>query len=681
MIVQDQLIGKRFEKCLVEKLIGRGGYGLTFLAFDEELQEHRVIKISQVQGLDENGRQRHLKSFLEEGLILSRLKHPQIVTLRGQGDNQGQRYMILDFIQGYSLRQVIDAVSQKQLELGCEWQDLMDPVTATALILSALYPLEYAHRANVHLPDREIFGVAHRDISPGNLILGTKGNEKGKLILIDFGTAKTQLNESITVDHNLVGTVPYMGKARLQKANSTEQMHEHFSFWKDFKETQHDIHALGVLYFQLLTGRLPFAGESSPQIIVNILDPESYSRSHLEIASAFPFASRVLRKCLVYHDFSHPLAEHPYQFPDAAAMLPELVHAFDQFSNGQSVKDVLTKLSGHLAHPESWMPLNERTVNTSSFSRNGASHPLDAAQQKSINGTSKKPAKNFAKNPSPRKNRTGIYVTLIIILLLGLISIIGLVATTGISGLNNFFFTPKVPILKSTSLPPNKPTAQPLLEKLDTPPASVTATETSPIAVSKAHTSVKTLPHNQTTKKNGVGKKDLAEAFIQTPSTVPPVSHASAPTATRTPAVDHAISNSVTAAFSKEDFVQLQTSVREEDPSAYQKITAALQKYPNNPDLQLLKSQLILQTNPASTEARSSLKNLTGQSPQFIHPALFHETTLYLLFFVDAAIYESAKSPTNRMNMQKSGNIYLAEYQPNPAFAGKVKRIIEQLSK
>ena len=255
MIAQENLIGSRFEKCIVERLIGRGGYGLTFLAFDEELQEHRVIKVSQDSGLDEASKRRHLKTFLEEGLILSRLKHPQIVTLRGQGDKHGHRYMILDYIQGYSLRNLLDIVGQRQAELGCAWQDLLDPVTASALILSALYPMEYAHRANVHLPDREIFGVAHRDISPGNLILGVKGNEKGRLVLIDFGTAKTALTENVTVDQNLVGTIPYMGKARLQKANNPEQKAQYQDFWKNFRETQHDIHAIGVLYYQLLTGQ------------------------------------------------------------------------------------------------------------------------------------------------------------------------------------------------------------------------------------------------------------------------------------------------------------------------------------------------------------------------------------------------------------------------------------------
>ncbi|HKP97492.1 MAG TPA: serine/threonine-protein kinase, partial [Fibrobacteria bacterium] len=360
MIAQDQLIGTRFEKCVVERLIGRGGYGLTFLAFDEELQEHRVIKVSQDSGLDEASRRRHLKTFLEEGLILSRLKHPQIVTLRGQGDKHGHRYMILDYIQGFSLRNVLDVIGQRQVELGCAWQDLLDPVTATALILSALYPLEYAHRANVHLPDREIFGVAHRDISPGNLILGVKGNEKGRLVLIDFGTAKTALTENVTVDQNLVGTIPYMGKARLQKANSPEQKAQYQDFWKDFRETQHDIHAIGVLYYQLLTGRLPFYGETSPQIIVKILDPEVYSQCHLEIASAHSFASGVLRKCIVYHDFSMPLGEQPYQYPDAASMRPDMEEVFHSLSAGRTVNDILIGLGKKLAHPELLVPADGR---------------------------------------------------------------------------------------------------------------------------------------------------------------------------------------------------------------------------------------------------------------------------------------------------------------------------------
>lgn len=658
MIAQDQLVGARFEKCVVERLIGRGGYGLTFLAFDEELQEHRVIKVSQDQGLDEIMRRRHLKSFLEEGLILSRLKHPQIVTLRGQGDKHGHRYMILDYIQGFSLRNVLDIVTQRQQELGCAWRDLMDPVTATALVLSALYPLEYAHRANVHLPDREIFGVAHRDISPGNLILGVKGNEKGRLILIDFGTAKTELSENITVDQNLVGTVPYMGKARLQKANSPEQMALYQDFWKDFRETQHDIHALGVLYYQLLTGRLPFAGETSPQIIVKILDPECYSQCHLEIASAHPYASGVLRKCLVYHDFSQALSEQPYQYPDAAGMLPDMVEVFDTLSSGNSVNEILVNFGKKLARPEHWVPAQGREA---------ADSPPSTDMQGAL--TLPSPTRYFAlQAPTNRARRAGLYAALAGSLALLIAAVLWFRShSPGLPGVLAGRGTGAgMAALGAGSAPT-------VLEKLDDPanPAPANAHAQNPAKASKPQ------------KPAAAANEHAASHTPSAPSTSAhtPKDKPILPTSLVTQEAQEAAGAVLAPPLDKEVFVQLQTLVREEDPTAFEKISSRLMKNPESPDLRLLKCQLTLIRNPASAEARRELVALSGARPEFSHVGLFHESVLYLLFQADAAIYEAQKTPLNRVNMQKSGNAYLSEYQPNPAYEVKVKSIQDRLSK
>ncbi len=666
LIAQDQLIGTRFEKCVVERLIGRGGYGLTFLAFDGELQEHRVIKVSQDSGLDEGSRRRHLKTFLEEGLILSRLKHPQIVTLRGQGDKHGHRYMILDYIQGFSLRAVLDLVGQRQVELGCAWQDLLDPVTASALILSALYPMEYAHRANVHLPDREIFGVAHRDISPGNLILGVKGNEKGRLVLIDFGTAKTALTENVTMDQNLVGTIPYMGKARLQKANSPEQKAQYQDFWRDFRETQHDIHAIGVLYYQLLTGRLPFYGETSPQIIVKILDPEVYSQCHLDIASAHPYASGILRKCMVYHDFSLPLSEQPYQYPEAASMRPEMEEVFHSLSGGRSVNDVLIALGKKLAHPELMIPVDAgqkaKAVASSSGTLPQQAMPRTSDMLRAM--------------PFPIKKRAPVVYA-------GAAAGLLLMAMGAA-----WWLSPR-----HSSLAPGKPSPLSSVVPRTAQAHPAPVTHQLPSAHEPAHDPAReTLEALETAKpptkpgkpvqagaKAGSKPADHAKSGESLRASEPMAGadgrhlEAAAELEAATQTAEEAFTAGGESA--KEDFVQAQSLVRSEDPAAFEKLTALLSKRPNSPDLRLLKCQLVLMRNPGAPEARADLVALQSSRPEFMHPNLFHEQQMYLLWQSDAATFEAQKTPASRINLLKSANAYLAEFEANRAYQAKVQGI------
>jgi serine/threonine protein kinase len=654
ILAEDRLIGTRIEKCVVERLIGRGGYGLTFLAFDEELQEHRVLKVSNAWAEDEAGKRRQEKSFIEEGLILSRLKHPQIVTLRGQGERHGHRYMVLDYIQGFSLKSALDIVAARRAELGCRWEDLLDPLTATALILSSLHPLEYAHRANVHLPDREIFGVAHRDISPGNLILGVKGNEKGKVILIDFGTAKTDLADTTTVNQHLVGTVPYMSKARLQKAADPGQDSERHGFWRSYRETQNDIHALGVLFYQLLTGRLPFPGETTPQIIVRVLDPESYSAFHREMAANFPFLAGVLRKCVVFFDFSIPLADQPYQYPDAGAMRKELETAFAGMANGRSVQDILLAFSARLSEPAGFTGRVTR-VGPGAVQAESAEFAIPdapAAYRGDFSGLA----------PSSRRSAS---LSLVSGLALGAALLAGV-----------FWWIGKEKADRRAALSPAPSSLETL--DLDDPPARIGEADPPRIksGVGKAKTGKRTAKVPEPGSQGGMAPAQTG-------------GEAAAPSEERSVArlVELATGKAAEALstaeagqpWSKEVFVQLQTLVREEDPSAFDRIVEWLGRVPDSPDLLLLKSQLILRRNPTSAEARGILAGLQTAHPAFHHPKVFQESVLYRLWEADAAIYEAQKTPAARINLLKTANAYLSAYQPNPAYSAKVADIRARL--
>ena len=659
ILAEDRLIGTRIEKCVVERLIGRGGYGLTFLAFDEELQEHRVVKVSNAWAEDEAGRKRQEKSFIEEGLILSRLKHPQIVTLRAQGERHGHRYMVLDYIQGFSLKAALDIVGARCAEIGCRWEDLLDPVTATALVLSSLHPLEYAHKANVHLPDREIFGVAHRDISPGNLILGVKGNEKAKVILIDFGTAKTDLSDTTTVNHHLVGTVPYMSKARLQKAATADQAAQHQAFWRSYRETQNDIHALGALFCQLLTGKLPFAGDTTPQIIVRVLDPESYSRIHREIGSAFPALAGVLRKCLVYFDFTLPVDEQPYQYPDASAMRQDLEQAFSALSQGRSLREVLLEFSGKLEEPARFSPPPARTGRI----------PPQAESAEFVFTDLPSPYQTALAIGHPRK-RMPIAV---------LIGLIGALSVAAFLVWNRIF---------DVRSPSHLPAAG--LENLG---PGTDAGGPDPAFEDKSRPRKKT-PVRRKDKAASAGKAQTRQADpeaaatddagLDTPGLPGDGNLVAMPSAKASEAASEAYQTALEAGnqaadWGKEDFIQVQTLVREENPSAYEKLMAWLAKVPDSPDLLMLKCQLILKRNPTSGEARQTLAELQTAQPAFHHPRVFHENTLYLLWQVDAAQYEAQKTPANRVRALKSANAYLSEFAHNAVYAAKVEEIRTRL--
>ncbi len=333
----DSWTDRRVERCRIERPLGRGGHAQIYLAFDEELRERRVLKVA-LPGLNEE----ELRAFLDEGLILSRLKHPQIVTLRSQGEFEGRRYMLLDYIVGHSVREVL-ARSVEHLDAERPWNSLLPPRVATALALSAARALAYAHAARLHWPDRDVQGLAHRDISPGNLILGTRGDERGRVVLIDFGTAKTDLDTLRTMRQGLSGTVPYMSKARLQRSTASGRIPGSESFWKGFRDTRHDVHALGAVYFQLLTGTPPFPGENAPQIITRILDRSDYARLVPAAEAVLPGAGAIIDRCIVWHDFGKPWQEQPAQFADAGALAAALETLFQSLAPGRTTEQVLAE--------------------------------------------------------------------------------------------------------------------------------------------------------------------------------------------------------------------------------------------------------------------------------------------------------------------------------------------------
>jgi eukaryotic-like serine/threonine-protein kinase len=239
-----QLIG---HYAIVRRL-GVGGMGVVYLAKDQKLDRHVAIKLlnKRYEQHEEN-----LRRFVQEAKAASALNHPNILTIYEIAEFEGSRCIVSEYVEGRTLREIL-----KREKLGLD--EIAD---ISAQIASAL---AVAHKAR----------IIHRDVKPENIVVRDDDYVK----VLDFGLAKllpthTSLvgHEDATIEQNqtakglILGTVSYM---------SPEQAKG------EAVDVRTDIFSLGVLIYEMLTGRTPFSANSTSETLANLInqDPEPLSR-------------------------------------------------------------------------------------------------------------------------------------------------------------------------------------------------------------------------------------------------------------------------------------------------------------------------------------------------------------------------------------------------------------------
>ncbi|KAB7708296.1 Stk1 family PASTA domain-containing Ser/Thr kinase [Bacillus aerolatus] len=228
------LIGKRLSgRYKIIKMIGGGGMANVYLAQDIILERDVAIKVLRLDFVNED---EFLRRFQREAQSATSLVHPHIVNIYDVGEEEGINYIVMEYVDGMTLKQYIQQHSPIPVE---KTIDIMKQLASA---------IAFAHHNS----------IIHRDIKPHNILMDRDGNVK----ITDFGIAMALSATSITQTNAVLGSVHYISPEQARGGIATKKS---------------DIYALGIVMFELLTGQLPFSGESAVSIALKHLQVETPS--------------------------------------------------------------------------------------------------------------------------------------------------------------------------------------------------------------------------------------------------------------------------------------------------------------------------------------------------------------------------------------------------------------------
>lgn len=240
------LEGRRLDDFLIEEEIGRGGMGVVYRARQLGLDREVAVK---VLGTGLLTTRTDLERFHREARATAKLRHPALVTIHSDGSAGGLHYFAMEYVEGRDLA--------AEMRRGSDEDSLLPPredpehvPKVCRLIAEVAEALEVAHEA----------GIIHRDIKPHNLLL----SQDGQLKVVDFGLAVEEAGAILTRTGDVGGTPYYMSPEQARAAR-----HE--------VDRRTDVYSLGVVLYELLSGKRPIEGKDSREVISRIATEEPYS--------------------------------------------------------------------------------------------------------------------------------------------------------------------------------------------------------------------------------------------------------------------------------------------------------------------------------------------------------------------------------------------------------------------
>jgi Serine/threonine protein kinase len=257
----SNLIGKTIDKkYLVQSMLGEGGMAVVFKAHHVKMERTVVLKVMQGWLLSN---QKSIERFERESKVTAKLNHPNIVTVFDVGTINGKApYLVMEYIKGESLADKI----HRQGAL---------PLTTTAnIVIQICRGLQEAHN----------LGIIHRDLKPDNVLLQDKSDRPDWVKIVDFGISHLIHGSAkrLTKTGRMVGTPEYIAPEQLKDKPM---------------DIRTDLYALGIMIYEMLTGHVPFEGESAESILMKHLmeDAPPMHKFKPEFKEGTPFDSIVAK--------------------------------------------------------------------------------------------------------------------------------------------------------------------------------------------------------------------------------------------------------------------------------------------------------------------------------------------------------------------------------------------------
>ena len=272
----QRILARRYE---LQELIGGGGMADVYKAQDKLLDRAVAVKILHQQYANDV---EFVEKFRREATAAAKLAHPNIVNIYDVGEDGGSQYIVMEYVSGPTLKEVIQ-------QKGC-----LEPIEAVRIAKEIASALESAHRNN----------LVHCDIKPHNILVMPDGHIK----VTDFGIARAVSASTMTYSGSVMGSVHYFSPEQAKGTVIT---------------TKSDVYSLGVVLYEMLTGQLPFNGETSVSIALKHLQEEPVPIRQLN-PSIPPVLEAIVQKAMSKDTADRPSSTELYaDLNQAKAMLAD----------------------------------------------------------------------------------------------------------------------------------------------------------------------------------------------------------------------------------------------------------------------------------------------------------------------------------------------------------------------
>ena len=329
----QRILARRYE---LQELIGGGGMADVYKAQDKLLDRAVAVKILHQQYANDA---EFVEKFRREATAAAKLAHPNIVNIYDVGEDGGSQYIVMEYVSGPTLKEVIQ-------QKGC-----LEPIEAVRIAKEIASALESAHRNN----------LVHCDIKPHNILVMPDGHIK----VTDFGIARAVSASTMTYSGSVMGSVHYFSPEQAKGTVIT---------------TKSDVYSLGVVLYEMLTGQLPFNGETSVSIALKHLQEEPVPIRQLN-PSIPPVLEAIVQKAMSKDPADRPSSTELYaDLNQAKAMLADRGISQEAVSNDPFATRMIPRITPEMMAEQR----SERPANNPTGSRGDYQPQYQPQEEKSI---------------------------------------------------------------------------------------------------------------------------------------------------------------------------------------------------------------------------------------------------------------------------------------------------------